>query len=40
VSVIARGEAIRKHGLRLLINGETLQTAVSISRKYAALTWK
>ena len=40
VSVIARGEtlaAIRKDGLRLLINGETLQTAVRASADPAEL---
>ena len=40
VSVIARGEtlaAIRKDGLRLLINGETLQTSVRVSADPAEL---
>jgi 2-dehydropantoate 2-reductase len=40
VSVIARGEtlaAIQKDGLRLLINGETLQTAVRASADPAEL---
>jgi choline dehydrogenase-like flavoprotein len=40
VSVTARGEtlaAIRKDGLRLLINGETLQTAVRASADPAEL---
>jgi 2-dehydropantoate 2-reductase len=40
VSVIARGEtlaAIQKHGLRLLVNGETLQTTVRASADPAEL---